>query len=391
MPRNGDQSFPYRQNSDLFYLTGIEQEQTILAFCPAHPLHKYHEVLFIRRSNPQIETWIGHKLTKQEAKDISGVETIFWFDEFEDQLSELMYYTDSVYISVNENMKYKRFYNDAELRFIDRLKFLYPLHTYKRLNPFIAQMRLVKTDEELAVIRYAIGLTNKAFQRVLKFMRPGIYEYQIEAEIMHEFISHGVRNVAYSSIIASGNNANVLHYIKNNDRCQDGDLVLMDFGAEYFNYAADMTRTIPVNGHFTKRQRQVYQAVYELQRTMIEQIIKPGLTINELNAKARSLMADYLVGLGLIKESEKNDTNKISQYYPHGLSHFMGLDVHDIGTRDEPLRPGMIITVEPGIYIREEGMGIRLENDVLITEDGAEDLMKDIPLEINEVANLMQS
>ena len=391
LPRNGDQTYPFRQNSDLFYLTGIDQEQTILALCPAHPQEKYREVLFIRRSSPEIETWIGHKLTKEEAQEISGIKTIMWFDEFENHLAELMYYTQDVFVSVNENMKYHRFYNDAELRFIERLKFLYPLHNYRRLGPQLVNMRLVKTQQELEVIKYAINLTREAFLRVLGFVKPGVYEYEIEAEIMHEFIRNGVRNVAYLPIIASGGNANVLHYINNSDKCEAGELLLMDFGAEYLNYAADLTRTVPVEGRFSPRQREVYQAVYEVQRTMIEQYINPGLTINELNDKARRMMGEYLVALGLIKESEKQDTEKIAKYYPHGLSHFMGMDVHDVGTKDTPLQPGMIITVEPGIYIKEEGLGIRLENDVLITDSGTEDLMTDIPLDINEIESLMQS
>ncbi len=391
LPRNGDQAFPFRQNSDLFYLTGIDQEQTILALCPSHPQDKYREVLFIRRSSPELETWVGHKLTKEEAKEISGIETIMWFDEFENILPELMYYTNDVYVSVNENLKYKRYYDDADLRFINRLKFLYPLHNYKRLSPHIINMRLVKTQAELDVIKYAIDLTHRAFERVLKFVRPGVYEYEVEAEIMHEFIRHGVRNVAYLPIIASGKNANVLHYINNDDQCQDGDLLLMDFGAEYLNYAADLTRTIPVNGHFTERQKDVYQAVYQIQRHMIENFIRPGITINEINDKAQELTGEYLVSLGLLKDSEKGDKEKIMQYYPHGLSHFMGLDVHDVGTKDTPLKPGMIITVEPGIYIKEENMGIRLENDVIITEDGTDDLMSSIPLALEQIEQIMQS
>ncbi len=391
LPRNGDQVFPFRQNSDLFYLTGIDQEQTILSLCPAHLQEKYREVLFIRRSSPEIETWIGHKLTKEEAQEISGIKTIMWFDEFEDYLSELMFYADEVYISVNENMKYKRFYNDAELRFIERLKFLYPLHNYRRLGPQLVDMRLVKTPQEIEVIKYAINLTRDAFLRVLGFIRPGVYEYEIEAEIIHEFIRNGVRNVAYLPIIASGANANVLHYINNNSRCESGQLVLMDFGAEYLNYAADLTRTVPVEGRFTQRQRQVYQAVYEVQRMMIEQVIRPGLTINDLNARTQEIMADKLVALGLIKDSQKTDKQIIGGYFPHGLSHFMGIDVHDVGTKDTPLQPGMIITVEPGIYIKEEGLGIRLENDVLITDSGTEDLMADIPLDLEQIESLMQS
>ncbi len=390
LPRNGDQTYPFRQNSDLFYLTGVDQEQTILVLCPSHPQEKFREVLFIRRSSPELETWVGHKLTKEEAEEISGIKTIYWFDEFESYLSEFMYYSDQVFISVNENMKYARFYNDAEYRFIERLRFLYPLHSYKRLGVFLVPMRLRKTAEELEVIKYAIDLTGKAFLRVLKFIRPGVYEYQVEAEIIHEFASHGVRSVAYQSIIASGTNANVLHYIYNNKVCKDGDMLLMDFGAEYLNYAADLTRTVPVNGKFSSRQAEVYDAVYQAQRYMIEDFIRPGLTINQINEEANRQIAEHLVALGLIKESEKHLNEKVKKYYPHGLSHFMGLDVHDVGTKDTPLEEGMVITVEPGIYIKEEGLGIRLENDVLITHSGTKDLMQDIPLDRKDIENLMQ-
>ena len=391
LPRNGDQRYPFRQNSDLFYLTGISQEQTILALCPAHPQEKFHEVLFIRQSNPQIETWLGHKYTKEEAQQITGIKTIFWYHEFEAYLSEFMYYTNNVFISVNENMQYRRFYNDAEYRFIEKLKFLYPLHNYNRLGPLLTQLRLKKQKQELEVIKYAIFITHKAFKRILNFVKPGVYEYEIEAEIMHEFIRHGIRNVAYLPIIASGSNANVLHYIKNNSLCKSRELLLMDFGAEYLNYAADLTRTIPVNGRFTQRQKEVYQVVYNVQRQMIERVIKPGITINQINKYAEKLIADGLVALGLIKETEKENLKKIKEFYPHGLSHFLGLDVHDVGSKDIPLEPGMVITVEPGIYIKKEGLGIRLENDVLITEKGTDDLMKDIPLTIEQIEEVMNS
>jgi len=396
LPRNGDQNFPYRQNSDLFYLTGINQEQTILALSPDHPREKYREMLFIRRSSPEIEKWLGHKLTKEEAEQISGIKTIMWYDEFEDILPELMFYSDQVFISVNENLKYRRFYNDSDLRFIERLRFLYPVHNYRRLGQVLSRMRMVKEPQEIEVIKYAIELTAKAFERVLKFVRPGVYEYEVEAEIMHEFIRHGVRQVAYQPIIASGKNACVLHYIYNNMVCRDGELLLMDFGAEYLNYAADLTRTIPVSGKFSARQLDVYNAVLDVQRTMIKRYIKPGVTINELNQKAQDLIGERLVDLGLLKREELSQEPEkrqkaIKQFYPHGLSHFLGLDVHDVGTKDIPLEPGMIITVEPGIYIDKEGIGVRIENDVLITKRGNVDLMADIPSEPDEIERLLKN
>ncbi len=395
LPRNGDQFFPYRQNSDLFYLTGINQENTILVLCPDHPNEKYREVLFIRRSSPEIEKWEGHKLTKDEAKEISGIEQVKWFDEFENNLSEFMFYADNVFVSTNENMKYQRFYDDSDLRFINRLKFLYPLHNYRRLAPVLVNMRLRKTPEELEIIKYSIELTKQAFLHILGFVRPGVYEYEVEAEIMYQWWKKGVRNVAYQPIIASGKNACVLHYIYNNNVCQSGELVLMDFGAEYMNYAADLTRTIPVDGKFTPRQLDVYNAVLEVQRKMINEFIKPGVTINELNKKSRELIGECLVDLGLLKpedlqKPEDEREKAIKKFYPHGLSHFLGLDVHDVGTKDLPLEPGMVITVEPGIYIDEEGIGIRIENDVLITADGNIDLMGDIPVEPAEIERLMK-
>ncbi len=395
LPRNGDQTFRFRQNSDLFYLTGISQEQTILALAPNHPNPKLREALFIRRTSPEIEKWEGHKLTKDEAKEISGVENIYWYDQFEGFLPDYMFYVQDVYISINENHGYKRFYDDSEMRFINRLKFLYPLHTYRRLGQILVPMRMKKTEEELGVIKYAIDLTAKAFDRVLKFMRPGVKEYEVEAEIIHEFWRHGVRTVAYESIIASGKNACTLHYIYNNSVCESGQLVLMDFGAEYLNYAADLTRTIPVDGRFSPRQRDVYQAVLDVQRTMMKEYIKPGITINELNDKSRDLIGERLVDLGLLTNEDlqkprEEKEKAIKKYYPHGLSHFMGLDVHDVGNKFIPLEPGMIITVEPGIYIDDEGLGIRLENDVLITEDGNTDLMENIPLDMDLLEDLMK-
>ena len=394
LPRNGDQSFPYRQSSDLFYLTGINQEQTILVLNPNHPKESLREVLFIRKSSPELEKWQGHKLTKDEAREISGVKTVFWYDQFEDFLPEFMYYVDNVFVGTNDNLGYKRFYNDAELRFIERLRFLYPLHNFQRLGRMLTNMRLIKTKEELEIIKYAIWLTGKAFERVLHFIKPGVMEYQIEAEIIHEFLRHNVRNVAYQSIIASGKNACVLHYINNNSVCKEGDLVLMDFGAEYLNYAADLTRTVPVSGKFTDFQKDVYQAVLDVQRTMIAKYVKPGTTIEVLNNKTRKLMGEKLVELGLLEKSVLSEPQevfeqKVKKYFPHGLSHFMGLDVHDVGTKNTVLQPGMIITVEPGIYIDDMELGIRLENDVLITEDGNVDLMADIPIEADEIESIM--
>jgi len=394
LPRNGDQSFLYRQNSDLFYLTGVNQEKSILVLSPNHPNLKYREILFIRKSNKDLETWYGHKLTKNEAKEISGIENIYFTDSFDSIVRDIMFYAENVYISTNENLSFSRFYNDSDLRFIEEMKFKFPLHNYQRLAPILTNLRLKKEPEEIETIKHAVEITNKAFQRVLKFTKPDVYEYDIEAEITHEFIRNQTKNHAYEPIIASGKNACVLHYIENDKQCKNGDMLLLDFGAEFQNYAADLSRTIPVNGKFTERQKQVYNSVLNVQKEAIKLMVC-GNTINKLNIEVGKLMENELIKLGLINEDEIKNQNPdepvYKKYYMHGTSHFMGLDVHDVGTRDTVFEPGMILTCEPGIYIQEENLGIRLENDILITETGNIDLMADIPIEIEEIERLMKN
>ena len=392
-PRNGDQFFAFRQNSDLFYLTGINQEETMLMLFPDCPNKDLREVLFILRSSEKTETWEGHKLDKKEATRISGIEKVRFADELETVLTEAMAYAGPVFLNSNE---YPKFYTDVpyrDLRFAADLQKKYPNHDYRRSAPLMHNLRMVKEMEELNVIQRAVDITGKAFERILKFVAPGRKEYEIEAEMRHEFSLNGAAGFAYSPIIASGKNSCVLHYTDNTDECKDGQLLLMDFGAEYLNYAADITRTIPVNGKFTEWQQQCYESVLSVQKEAIKMFV-PGNTIDQLNKDVNSLMEAEMLKLGLLKKEEiaKQDPEKplYMKYFMHGTTHFMGLDVHDVGSKYEPFRPGMVFTCEPGLYIREQGMGIRLENNIVVTKKGPEDLSKHIPIEPDEIEKLMK-
>ncbi len=391
-PRNGDQYHPFRQSSDFFYLTGIEQEKSILLLAPNCPNEKLREALFLLRTNETLEIWEGHKYTEKEAKETAGVENIYWLDDFDAALKEVMSYLDNVYLNSNE---YIKFFPDVETREIRLGKIVqsqYPLHKYHRAAPLLAKQRLIKSRQEIELIKEASAITNKAFRRILGFTRPGAWEYEIEAEISHEFTRNRAGGHGYAPIIASGKSACVLHYTENDKICREGDLLLMDFGAEYANYTADLSRTIPVNGMFTPRQKELYNAVLRVMKAVKSYYI-PGKTINDINNRANELMEGELMGLGLIDKDEmkKQDKNNplFKKYFMHGTSHFMGLDVHDVGSKDEPLKPGMVLTCEPGIYIPEENTGIRIENDLLITEDEPIDLMADFPIEAEEIEALM--
>lgn len=394
LPRNGDQGFKYRQNSDLFYLTGINQEQTILMLNPSHPDKEKREVLFIRKASKLEQIWEGHKLSKEEAKDISGIENIKYTSDIDGILGDLTYYAENIYLNTNENLKYNRFFNDADYRFIEKLKYRFPLHSYKRLSPIIIKNRLVKTTEEIETMKEAIRITNDAFLRVLKFIKPGVGEYEIQAEMTHEFLRQQAYNHAYQPIVASGADNCILHYTENNKICKSGDLVLMDFGAEYQNYAADLSRTIPVNGKFDDFQKEVYNAVLFVQREATK-LMKVGQTINNWNKEVGKIMENVLLEFGLITTKEIQEQNPdwpaYKKYFMHGTGHFIGLDVHDVGTNDTPWQAGMILTNEPGIYIEEKGFGVRLENDILITDDGNIDLMSNIPIEAEDIEQIMNS
>ena len=393
MPRSADQSFTFRQNPDLFWLSGIDQEQTILIIYPDCPNSAYKEALFIRKTNEQIAIWEGHKYTIEEARQASGIEHIYWYESFESVLGSLMSYCENVYVNINENDRASNVVPYKDIRFANDLKNRFPAHQIKRLGPIMAELRAVKHEIEIEVIKKACGITRDAFIRVLQFMKPGVKEFEIEAEIIHEFIRQGANGHAYSPIIASGKNACVLHYVDNNQVCKEGDLVLMDFGAEYANYASDMTRTIPINGKFSPRQKEVYNATLFVMN-QAKELLRPGKTLADYNAEVGLVMEEQLIQIGLLKKDEvaKQDKNNplYKKYFMHGTSHFMGIDVHDIGNRYAPMQVGNVFTCEPGIYIPEEGIGIRIENDIYIGENGNIDLMADIPIEVEEIEMLMR-
>lgn len=392
MPRSGDQFFPFRQNSDLFYLTGIYQEKTTLVLCPDHPNSQMREILFILKPNKELETWQGKKLTKTEATAVSGIDTIIWEDEFEKTLNELIVANSTLYINLPENPKLVTEIKTADQRLAEKIINRFPLHKKERLAPILTQLRMDKEPEEINIIRYACQITGKAFNRVLTFVKPGIYEFEIEAEITHEFLKSGAMGHAYYPIIASGENACFLHYIANKGRCKDGEMLLLDFGAEYANYASDCSRTIPVNGKFSARQLEVYNATYRVFKKARELMVK-GTTITLIQKQVCSLWEEEHIKLGLysMENIRRQDPQEplYQKYYMHGISHFLGLDVHDVGNKNMRLEPGMVLTCEPGIYIREEGLGIRLENDILITQDEPIDLMQHIPVEAEEIEEIM--
>lgn len=392
MPRSADQSYPFHQHPDLFYLTGIDQEQSLLVIFPDAPLPKYREILFLRKTNEHIAVWEGHKYTKEEARAASGIQTIMWTEDIPSVIPMLMNHSLNVYINLNENDRFASEVPYKELRFSSEMNAKYPAHFFHRSGPIMAQLRAIKSDFEIQVMQRAIDITEKAFRRVLRFVKPGVMEYEIEAEITHEFIRKRATGHAYTPIIASGPNANVLHYIDNNQECKDGHIILLDFGAEYGNYAADLSRSIPVNGQFTERQRDVYNAVLRVMKQATAMLVI-GNTIEKYHVEVGKIMEEELIGLGLLNRDEVKKQNPdmplYKKYFMHGTSHFLGLDVHDIGNRYEPMKAGMVFTCEPGIYIPEEGLGIRLENDILITSKEPVDLMSNIPLEVEEIEELM--
>lgn len=393
MPFSGDQTFRFRQNSDLLWLSGIDQELSTLVIFPDAPLPQYREILFLRKTNEKIAVWEGHKYTVEEARAQSGIQTILWNEDFQQVMTILMNHCKNVYLNLNENDRCSWYVPYRDLRFAEEWKRKYPAHEYERCGPIMAQLRSVKSKHEIDAMRIACDITRKAFERVMRFTKPGVMEYEIEAEIIHEFIRNRATGHAYNPIIASGKNACVLHYNDNNQECKDGDVILLDFGAEYANYAADLTRSIPVNGKFTKRQREVYDAVLRVKRAAMKMLL-PGNYIEKYHAEVGKLMEEELLKLKLITADDIKNQNPdwpaYKKYFMHGTSHFLGLDVHDIGNRYEPMRAGMVFTCEPGIYIPEEGLGIRIENDILITENGQIDLMADIPIEAEEIEDIMQ-
>lgn len=394
MPTNADGTMVFRQNNDLLSLSGIDQEESILVLFPDFYEKKYHEILFIKETNENIAIWEGNKLTKEEAKEISGIENIQWLSNFHGLFNTLMAEAEHVYLNTNEHIRAVVEVQTRDRRFIDWCRNNYPLHKYERSAPIMHDIRAIKSKYEIEALQIACDITEKGFRRVAKFVRPGVMEYEIEAEYLHEFVRNRSKGFAYTPIVASGYNACVLHYIDNNQKCKDGDILLMDVGAEYGNYNADMTRSIPVNGKFTKRQKEVYNAVLKVKREATK-MLRPGNVIPEYHKEVGKLMESELLGLKLLDKTDIKNQNKANpaykKYFMHGTSHHLGLDVHDVANIYKKMKEGMVFTVEPGIYIREESLGIRLENDVVITKDGTFDLMRNIPIEADEIEDLMNS
>jgi Xaa-Pro aminopeptidase len=390
-PSNADGTLAMPPNSDLFYLTGVEQEQSILLLYPEADEEKHREILFLREPSPEIELWEGHKLTREEARKRTGIRQIEWLSEFPSLFHRLMCECEHVYLNANEHKRAVIEVETREARFVADTMRRYPLHDYHRLARLLHRLRIAKSDLELALMGKACDITDKGFQRVLKVVKPGIRECEIEAEFAHEFIRHGGR-FAYLPIIATGPNACALHYMENSATCKHSDLLLLDVAASYANYNADLTRTIPVSGRFTRRQRQIYDSVLRVLRRSIKGL-RPGKKIKDWQKESEQMMERELVGLGLLTMSEikRQDPDKpaFKKYFMHGLGHPLGLDVHDVGFTTEPIQPGWVMTVEPAIYVREEGFAVRLENDVAVTQTGPLDLMARIPIEADEIEQLM--
>jgi Xaa-Pro aminopeptidase len=395
MPTNADGTMPFIQNSDIFYLSGVDQEESILVIFPDAPEAKHREILFLRETNEHIAIWEGAKLDKTQATEVSGIKTVYWLHEFETIFHKLMSQCDYVYLNSNEHNRAEVVVETRDARFIRSCQMKYPLHKYERLTPLLTHLRAIKEPEEVALLQEACNITEKGFRRILNFVKPGVHEYEIEAEYVHEFIRNRSRGFAYTPIIASGANACILHYVENNAACQAGDLLLMDVGAEYANYNADMTRTIPVSGRFTPRQKAVYNAVLNVYN-FAKELLKPGtLILDEYHKAVGETMERELVGLNLLSmhdiRTQNPDMPAYKKYFMHGTSHHLGLAVHDVGDWFRPFTAGMVFTCEPGIYIPEENLGIRLENDILLTTEGNINLMANIPIEAEEIEELMNA
>jgi Xaa-Pro aminopeptidase len=394
LPMNGDALHPFVQNSDLFWLSGIEQEDTMVILFPGNPDPKYREVLVLVRPNELKEKWNGHQLRKNEGEAISGIKKIIWLDELEGLLQQWIHLAETIYLNTNENDRKANEVAVRDYRYAAYMHDRYPLHNYKRSAKILKDLRSVKTPLEIEVMQKAIDITDATFRRLLKFIKPGVMEYEIDAEIWHSFLMQRASGPAYGSIIASGDRARTLHYVENNRECKDGELILMDFGARYGNYSADLTRTIPVNGKFSKRQKEVYNACLDL-HYYCASILKPGISINQYTEKVADEATKLFLKIGLLTrqdvKNEDPDNRAYRKYLYHGISHHLGIDVHDLGTKTEPIKAGMVFTIEPGIYIEEEQMGIRIEDNYWITKNGNKDLMKNIPKTVEEIESLMKS
>lgn len=394
MPTSADGTMAFKQQTDFFWLSGVDQEESMLLVFPDSKLPEHREILFLRETNEEIAIWEGEKLTKSKAIETSGIQTVYWLSQFKTIFRQLMCECEHVYLSSNEHLRAVVEVETRDARFVKWCKEAYPLHNYLRVQPIMHKLRAIKSKEEIDLIQEACNITEKGFRRLLNFVKPGVWEYEIEAELIHEFIRNRSKGFAYTPIIASGFNACVLHYIENNKQCKKGDVILLDVAAEYANYASDLTRCLPVSGEFSKRQKDVYNAVLRVMR-YASSLLKPGNNIIDYHNAVGKFMEEELIKLKLLslsdvkKQNPKNPLYK--KYFMHGTSHYLGLDVHDYGDRYRKFEAGMVYTCEPGIYIREENLGIRLENDILITKNGNIDLMKNIPIELEEIESLMQA
>ncbi len=392
MPTNADGTMAFVQNADLFYFSGIDQEETILLICPDSQDPKLREVLFLRETNERIAIWEGHKYTMEEAKAASGIQQVRWLADFPLIFNTLMCESQHVYLNSNEHLRAEVLVETRDARFIRETKLKYPLHRYERLAPIMHELRTIKHALEVDMISQACSLTEAGFRRVLSFLKPGVMEYEVEAEMLHEFVRKSSKGFAYGPIVASGSNACVLHYVDNNLACKDGDLLLIDAAAEWGNYKSDLTRTIPVNGRYTPRQKEVYNAVLRVMRAATAMLV-PGTTLVAYHEEVGKIMEEELIQLGLLQAGEVKKQNPekplYKKYFMHGTSHHLGIDVHDVGYKYKPFAAGNVLTCEPGIYIKEEGIGIRIENNILITNGKPVDLMQNIPVEVEEIEALM--
>ena len=390
MPTNSDGTMPFKQNSDLFWLSGVDQEESILILSNLNGENQ--SILFLKETSDLIAIWEGAKLSKKEAYSVSGIESVYWLTEFEKKLEDLLSKVSSVYLNKNIHSRSTSKVETRDDRFRKKIIKVNPKKNIKEVASIMHSLRSIKSEEEISLMQNACNITEKGFRRILSFIRPGVMEFEIEAEIIHEFIRNRSRGFAYEPIIGYGKNSCVLHYIDNNKKCLDGDILLMDFGAEYANYASDLTRTVPVNGKYSDRQKAVYNSVLHVMKEATK-MLRPGTLFKEYNKEVGKIMEAELIKLGLLdnhdvlKQDSKNPLYK--KYFMHGTSHYLGLDVHDVGDFESPMKEGMVFTCEPGIYILEESLGVRIENDVLVTKHGPDDLMKNIPIEAEEIEELM--
>lgn len=392
-PIGADSTIPFQQDRNIYYLSGVDQEESILVLFPDAPKEKHREILFLTETNEHIAVWEGEKLTKEKAYETSGVKTVYWLKDFHKILHELMAQSETVYINTNEHYRANIETETREARFNKWLKETYPAHSVAKSNPILQRLRSVKHPLELEAMQEACNITEKGFRRILNFVKPGVWEYEIEAEFMHEFLRNRSRGFAYTPIVASGQNANVLHYIENKDKCKDGELILLDVGSEYANYASDMSRTIPVSGRFTKRQKEVYNKINQIKKEA-QKMLVPGTMWEEYHKEVGKMATAAFLELGVLDkadvQNEDPDWPAYKKYFMHGTSHNIGLDTHDYGLLYEPMKANQVYTVEPGIYLPDEGFGIRLEDDLVIQEKGEPfNLMRDIPIEADEIEDLM--